>query len=105
VAQVRQKEPGTLLTLETSNGPSTRHDRDGQDHLVLVARPAGVNATASSDHAFALFSESDRSGGLGLAQINDTARRAGGNATLEQMPQGGLALRLALPLASCRKED
>lgn len=105
VAQVRREEPGNVLTIETSNGPSTRHDREGQDHLVLVARPAGVNATASSDHAFALFSESDRSGGLGLAQINDTARRAGGNASLERMAQGGLALRLALPLAVHRGAD
>jgi hypothetical protein len=105
VAQVRREEAGTLLAIETSNGPSTRHDREGQDHLVLVARPAGVDATASSDHAFALFSESDRSGGLGLAQISDTARRAGGNATLEQMAHGGLALRLALPLAAYLGED
>lgn len=105
VAQVRQDEPGTTLTIETSNGPSTRHDREGQGCLVLVARPAGVNASAGSDHAFALFSASDRSGGLGLAQINDTARRAGGNATLEPMPQGGLALRLALPLDAYRGMD
>ena len=34
-----------------------------------------------------------------LAQIHDTARRAGGLTTLEHLPQGGLALRLALPLA------
>ena len=105
VAQMRREEPGATLTIETGNGPSTRHDRDMHGHLVLVARPAGVDATASRDHAFALFSEADRSGGLGLAQISDTARRAGGNATLEQMPQGGLALRLALPLAACRGAD
>ncbi|WP_395681195.1 hypothetical protein [Dokdonella sp.] len=105
VAQAHCDQPGDALTIETSNGPSTRHDRERQDHLVLIARPSGVNAPESPEHAFALFSESDRSGGLGLAQISDTARRAGGNATLERMAHGGLALRLALPLAAFHTAD
>jgi len=101
VAQAREGGFDGDVTIETSNGPATRHDRGGDRYLILTAGPLFGQTTADLDidRAFELFSMVDRNGGLGLAQIHDTARRAGGLTTLEHLPQGGLALRLALPLA------
>ena len=101
VAQAREEGGDGDVTIETSNGPATRHDRGGDRYLILTAGPLFAQGAADLDihRAFELFSVADRNGGLGLAQIHDTARRAGGVTTLEHLPQGGLALRLALPLA------
>lgn len=86
-----------VLTIETSNGPASRHD--GSISLVLVVTPLAP-PDRGVDRAFAPFGSADGIGGLGLAQVHDTVRRIGGRADFEPRAGEAFGLRLVLPLAA-----
>lgn len=87
---------GELLTIETSN--ASAQDRRVAS-LVLVVTPMEP-PESGFDRAFTPFSSADRCGGLGLAQIHDTARRVGGRVDFEPLAGDVVGLRLVLPLAA-----
>ncbi|HEY4350916.1 MAG TPA: ATP-binding protein, partial [Paraburkholderia sp.] len=74
----------------------------GRDYLVLDVRDAGRGMSEELRHqAFELFfttgAETQR--GLGLTQMKDAVRRAGGVTSIESTVGQGTTVTLAIPLA------
>lgn|GEM_PF-5450895 len=81
-------------TLATTNAPATRY-RNADDSLVLSLFPI-----AEPDEATRAFKPFAADGSCALAQIHDTARRAGGFAVFASDADGRHVLRVVLRLAA-----
>jgi signal transduction histidine kinase len=92
---------GGRLLLATHNRDARSGETAGRRFVQLTAVDSGQGMTDEvSRRAFDLFFSTRAGGcGLGLAQVRDTARRAGGSATLESAPGQGTAISLGFPLA------
>ena len=95
---------GGTATVSTSNanGAELRAEA-GREYLVIVVRDTGVGMTEEiRNQAFELFFSGKPSGvcrGIGLAQAKDTARRAGGVASIDSRAGEGTTVTLAIPVA------
>jgi signal transduction histidine kinase len=96
---------GGAVTVSTRNatGADIRGEA-GRDYLVLDVRDTGRGMADEVRHqAFDLFFTTDVTEarrGIGLSQAKDTARRAGGIASMESAAGQGTTVTLAIPLAS-----
>jgi signal transduction histidine kinase len=93
---------GGRLLLATRNRGIEPGERD---FLRLVAVDSGRGMTQDvRRRAFdSFFTTLERADGLGLVQVRDTVRRAGGSAVLETVPGQGTSVILTFPLAD--RED
>lgn len=98
-ARTAMPESGRLL-LATCNGEARSSDAEQRGVLLLSAVDSGSGMTDEvRRRAFeSFFSTRDGAAGLGLVQVRDTARRAGGSVSVETVPGQGTAIRLAFPL-------
>jgi signal transduction histidine kinase len=75
----------------------------GRDYLVIAVTDTGEGMSDETrNQAFELFYSAkmqEAKRGLGLAQAKDTARRAGGIASIESRAGAGTTVTLAIPLA------
>lgn len=93
---------GGRLRLATGNAPppgaAPAGDR-GQIYLTATDTGRGLSEMARLK-AFDVFSSVEGgAAGIGLAQVRDTVRRAGGWASIDSAPGGGTRIVLTLPLA------
>lgn len=89
------------IATRNASGAEVRAEH-GRDYLVIEVTDAGEGMSDETRHqAFELFfstrgQEANR--GIGLAQAKDTARRAGGVASIESRAGEGTTVTLAIPL-------
>lgn len=100
-ANARASMPqGGRLLLATSNRDARGSEPPDRAFLQLTVADAGHGMDDDvRRHAFdAFFSSREGASGLGLTQVRDTLRRAGGSVTLETAPGQGTSIHLAFPL-------
>lgn len=91
---------GGRLLLATRN----RGDAADRDFLRLsVVDSGGGMSEDVRRRAFESFFGTRGAGGLGLTQVRDTARRAGGSVALESVPGQGTSVMLTFPLAEAER--
>jgi signal transduction histidine kinase len=98
---------GGVWTLSTRNenrrAPNEACERI---HLLISAQDTGIGMSQEvQEHAFDLFfstkaTTSDEPRGIGLTQVRDIARRAGGFVAMDTAPGRGTTIRLAFPVAT-----
>jgi len=90
------------ITTRNASGTEVRAEHD-RDYLVIAITDTGEGMSDETrNQAFELFfstREQDANRGIGLAQVKDTARRAGGVASIESRAGEGTTVTLAIPLA------
>jgi signal transduction histidine kinase len=90
---------GGTLRIETRNEPARDGIGSENGRLVLSARDDGAGmAEPVRARAFDLFYTTHGAPGLGLPQVRDTMRRAGGTALLESREGQGTCVQLSFPL-------
>ncbi|MBO9662866.1 ATP-binding protein [Dokdonella sp.] len=91
---------GGRLLLTTRNRDAHGVETEGRGFLLLTAVDSGGGMTEEvRRRAFeSFFSTRDGADGLGLVQVRDTARRAGGSISVETVPGQGTAISLVFPL-------
>jgi signal transduction histidine kinase len=93
-------DEGTL-TVSTRNAPGSEvRSEAGRDYLVIAVKDTGGGMSDDVRlQAFDLFFSTKPVGrGLGLAQIKDAVRRAGGVVTIDSRVGEGTTVTLAMPL-------
>ena len=94
---IEHTAPGTVVTLEL--------DADARDGRIAVADAGPGLAPDEEERVFERFFRGRSSGarpggsGLGLTLVRVLARRAGGDATIANRPEGGARAEVRLPLA------
>jgi len=104
VANAREAGGGTIA-VSTRNAPGSElRAESGRDYLVVSVHDDGEGFSEDvRNQAFDLFfgTRSNAAGrGVGLAQVKDAVRRAGGIATIDSTRADGTTVMLAIPLAS-----
>lgn len=90
---------GGTLRIETRNEPARDAAGSENGRLVLSASDDGAGmAEPVRARAFELFYTTHEAPGLGLPQVRDTMRRAGGTALLESREGQGTCVQLSFPL-------
>ncbi len=104
VANARESvaRDGTVtVATRNASGAELRADAD-RDYLVVAVHDTGGGMSGEvRDHAFDLFfsTHSGAGRGIGLAQVRDAARRAGGVAMIDTETVRGTRVTMAIPLA------
>ena len=104
VANAREAGKGAIA-VSTRNAPGSElRAESNREYLVVMVQDQGAGlADDVSKQAFDLFSgtrSGDPGSGIGLAQVKDAVRRAGGVVTIDSSVGQGTAVTLAIPLAS-----
>ena len=91
---------GGRLLLTTRNRAAPGGTAEGPGRLLLSAVDSGSGMSEDvRRHAFDVFFSTRGCAGLGLAQVRDTTRRAGGSVVLDTVLGEGTAITLELPLS------
>jgi signal transduction histidine kinase len=101
-AREAMSDGGTpIVSTRNASGSELRAEAD-REYLVIAVRDTGEGMSeATRNQAFELFFSAKSSGtsrGIGLAQAKDTARRAGGVASIDSRAGEGTTVTLAIPL-------